>query len=173
MVEIRNIELLREFSNIIEAKGESLPEEVEGTVLALTKELPARTVRVRYVAQTIGSDAIIATVPANKIWRLIGFWADMSATAGVGNRLIGYRHRDAAGATIMQFHPAVTMTANLTRAFLGSENIPYALNNTTHHLAFPKTYLRAGEDLTLRDLATIDAADVANIAVFNFIEWDV
>lgn len=169
MTRVFNVNLIKEFSDLLEVKGEPVSDEIEGFVQTITKNLPPRILRVKF--NTAGIRTISATVPQGKMWRFIRYYFKVIATAGVGNRLIGYIITNENNAQLTRLHQTTAQTASQTKQHHGSRDFDVAAGGDSQRLTVSEMFLREGDTFTFEDKSLVDASDTAD-GLMEFEEWD-
>lgn len=154
----------------------------EGKVVART--LPAGTPTWVRDATLNDSDKSF-TVPADKIWNLIGIQAALKATATVGNRVMTANAANPAGDFIwtsgntaaiaaaahggVTYYPSQTMSTTNIRGVDDGTGLTVTLNGSLPN----PMILTAGCTIRVFDLAAIDPAADDMVVVLYYVELDV
>jgi len=101
------------------------------------------------------------TVPAGKAWRLQSLYAQLVATATVGNRQLDVLLTDPSNNELSKLQAGAVITAGQTRTVVFAEHNPQetAFTNALMFRALPSGFiLPAGYKIRVFDSAAIDAA---------------
>ena len=163
MMKVNNLQLLSEFSKFLDLKNESVPE----PFLVIGKQLPPNIKRIVFSGQ-IGTGQTI-TCPPNRIWKLLRFYVDITATATIGTRAYGLKLLAENGTDVLYRDFPYSMSASQVRRFLGNSTESVTLLSYVR-LSIPTLYIKAGESIKYYDIGAIDSTDSYK-STFVFEEW--
>jgi hypothetical protein len=125
------------------------------------------------------------TVPAGKIWKLIGIWIDFTASGVAGNRILQVNITNGTDNIFIGPKSAAIATGVVAEYVLFKDynvfntlatNAPWLANGGTANIAsiapMPELYLPAGYVVRAYDYAAVDAAADDMTVVLHYIEYD-